>query len=127
MQCVLLFQPTLEVLNVSGNHLDSIIELCGMTKLTQFMASDNSLTDMREVTHCLGAWQRMSRLDLIGNPLCHKAKYRDRIIIIASSLGELWSKWAKQLYRIGFTKIFHRYLHGTSDDFTALLTTSLHS
>ncbi|KAK2174545.1 hypothetical protein NP493_791g00003 [Ridgeia piscesae] len=84
--------PTLEVLNVSGNHLDSIIELCGMTKLTQFMASDNSLTDMREVTHCLGAWQRLSRLDLIGNPLCHKAKYRDRIIIIASSLGVLDGK-----------------------------------
>ena len=74
---------------MSGNHLDSILELSAMTKLTQFMASDNGLTDMKEIVHCLSAWQQLGRLDLIGNPLCHKTKYRDRVIIIAPSLGKL--------------------------------------
>ncbi|KAF6020576.1 PPP1R42 [Bugula neritina] len=90
----LLFDPrslnaisrSLRVLNVSGNRLDSIKEFSVILNLHQFMASDNSLNDMKEVATLLCQWRQLHRLDLDGNPLCHKAKYRDRIIIMSNSL-----------------------------------------
>ena len=73
-------QGTLTVLNVSGNNLDSIEDLQSLTGLTQFIASDNQLTSMRELSQVLGLWTRLVKLELTGNPLCQKNKYRDRVI-----------------------------------------------
>ena len=74
--------------NVSGNRLDSIRELTVLRELNQFLGSDNQLNDMKEIVHCLNAWPQLWRLELQGNPLCSKSKYRDRIIIMAPRLGE---------------------------------------
>ena len=60
--------------------------------ITQFIACDNQLSDMKEVAHCLTAWPAIWRLDLQGNPICMKSKYRDRIIIMAPKLGKIESK-----------------------------------
>lgn len=82
------FQNTLQVLNISGNNLDSIKDLEVLKRLTQMMASDNFLIDMKELAHILGLWPFLWRLELMGNPVCHKAKYRDRIIVMSKHLGK---------------------------------------
>ncbi|KAL5016480.1 hypothetical protein ScPMuIL_006069 [Solemya velum] len=96
----LLFDPrsvkamveTLQVLNVSGNNLDSLEDLACLKFLTQFMANDNQLTDMKELGQVFESWHHLWRLDLMGNPVCHKAKYRDRLILIARNLEVLDGK-----------------------------------
>ncbi|XP_052255733.1 protein phosphatase 1 regulatory subunit 42-like isoform X1 [Dreissena polymorpha] len=96
----LLFDPrslkpiseSLSVLNVSGNNLDSIKDLECLTKLTHLVAIDNHLSDMKELAHVLGQWYFLKRLDLMGNPVCHKAKYRDRVIVMAKQLDMLDGK-----------------------------------
>ncbi|XP_046566841.1 LOW QUALITY PROTEIN: protein phosphatase 1 regulatory subunit 42-like [Haliotis rubra] len=96
----LLFDPrslrtlanTLQVLNISGNNLDSIKDLEVLKGITQMMASDNFLNDMKELAHILGLWPFLWRLELMGNPVCHKAKYRDRIIVMSKHLEMLDGK-----------------------------------
>ncbi|XP_064617270.1 protein phosphatase 1 regulatory subunit 42-like isoform X2 [Liolophura sinensis] len=91
---------SLQILNISSNGLESIKELEWLINLNQLMASDNNLNDMRELDHVLSQVKQMWRLDLMGNPLCHKAKYRDRVIIMSPSLemldGKEISKMSKQ-------------------------------
>ena len=82
-------QKNLQVFNVSSNHLTSLSELQGLSELTQFLATDNNLTDIKELAHCFSSWIRLWRLELLGNPVCNKSKYRDRLIIMASKLGKL--------------------------------------
>ena len=76
------------MLNISGNNLDTVRDLEQLTNLTQFMANDNNLWDMREMAHVLSCWKGIWRLELLGIPVCHKSKYRDRLIIMAPKLGE---------------------------------------
>ncbi len=82
-----MFQPSLQILNVSGNNLDSVRDLQPCRCLTQLLANDNHLGDMKEMAQILGQSRLLWRLELMGNPLCHKSKYRDRIIILAPCLG----------------------------------------
>jgi len=86
---IMSLQESLKVLNVSGNNLDSLKDLECMRQLTHFICVDNQLNDMKELANVLGQWYFLKRLDLLGNPLCHKAKYRDRIIVMAKQLGKL--------------------------------------
>lgn len=51
------------------------------------MANDNELSDMKDLAHNFSNWSLLWRLELMGNPVCHKAKYRDRLIVMATSLG----------------------------------------
>ncbi len=81
------FQKSLQVLNVSGNRLDSIEELTVLRNLHQFSAAENQLSDMKEMVHCLTSWTQLWKLDLQGNPLCSQPKYRDRLIIMSPRLG----------------------------------------
>lgn len=80
-------QGHLEVLNISGNNLESLADLEILRSLTQLFAADNQLNDMKELSQLLAAWPRLWRLELMGNPLCHKAKYKDRIIVMCRQLG----------------------------------------
>lgn len=95
--------PSLKVLNVSGNNLDSIRDIESLVGLTHFTAIDNQLNDMKELAHVFGQWHDLKKLDLMGNPLCHKAKYKDRIIVMAKQLdtldGKEISETAKQFLR----------------------------
>ncbi|KAK6179973.1 hypothetical protein SNE40_012210 [Patella caerulea] len=81
-----------QVLNVSGNNLDSIKELEKAVNLRQLMASDNNITDMKELSLVLNNLTNIWRLELIGNPVCHKSKYRDKIIVMCRKLELLDSK-----------------------------------
>ncbi|GFN81415.1 protein phosphatase 1 regulatory subunit 42-like [Plakobranchus ocellatus] len=97
----LLFDPrslrtlsqSLQILNISGNSLTSIRDLDCLLSLTQLLASDNQLSDMKELAHLLGGpWKYMTRLDLQGNPLCMRAKYKDRVIVMGKYLEVLDGK-----------------------------------
>ena len=84
----LFLKCSLQILNVSGNNLESIRDLECIRGMTQFMANDNQLSDLKELAHCLSMWRNCWRLELAGNAFCHKAKYRDRVIIMSNSLGK---------------------------------------
>ncbi|XP_074642721.1 protein phosphatase 1 regulatory subunit 42-like isoform X2 [Tubulanus polymorphus] len=96
----LLFDPrslralafSLQVFNISGNNLNSIRDLECLREMQQFVCTDNKLYDMKEIAHVLGSWRHLSRLELSGNPLCNKSKYRDRIIVMSLSLESLDGK-----------------------------------
>ncbi|XP_019618917.1 PREDICTED: dynein assembly factor 1, axonemal-like [Branchiostoma belcheri] len=76
------------VLNVSGNSLEDLQDFRCLGGLNQFMAADNQLEDMKELAQVLSGWPSLWRLELVGNPLCRKAKYRDRVIVMSGSLGK---------------------------------------
>ena len=96
-------QGALTILNVSGNNLDSIEDLQCLTGLVEFSATDNQLSSMKELSQVLGQWTKLTKLDLTGNPLCLKYKYRDRTITMGRSIG------IKLLY----TNIGYNYLYLT--------------
>lgn len=85
-------QHTLTILNVSGNNLDSIEDLQCLTELTEFSAADNQLSSMKDLSKVLGQWSRLVRLEMTGNPLCQKYKYRDRTITMGRCIGKTSSR-----------------------------------
>jgi Leucine-rich repeat (LRR) protein len=93
-------------LNISGNNIISIRDLESLQMLQQFMAGDNKLDDMKELGHLLSSWKHLWRLELMGNALCHKSKYRDRIIVMSNSLGELHVQHTGAADRVSAAKIF---------------------
>ncbi|CAF1152439.1 unnamed protein product [Adineta steineri] len=82
----------LEILNVSGNNLDSLTELSCLEKLQELSASNNSLEDLRELVQLLSIWPRLRRLDTNRNPLCAKGRYRERLIVVSTTLEMLDGK-----------------------------------
>jgi len=82
----------LEVLNISGNNLDSLNEIGSLTNLQQLFASNNKLNDMKELNVLLKCWTKLWKLELSENPMCTKSKYRERIIVLAPQLEVLDGK-----------------------------------
>ena len=76
-----------EILNVSGNNLDTLGELNCLMRLQELSANNNQLENLREWVTLLSIWPRLKRLDLTRNPLCSKARYRERLIVVSNSLG----------------------------------------
>jgi len=103
----LLFEPrtmfslsnSLEVLNVSGNNLDSISSLSPLKKLTNLQARNNQINEMGSIEECLSVWRILKILDLTGNPVFNAYKYRDRCIISSSSLEIIDGKQIKMFER----------------------------
>ncbi|XP_067831975.1 protein phosphatase 1 regulatory subunit 42 [Heptranchias perlo] len=96
----LLFDPrtlqslkkSLCVLNIKKNNIDEIKELSCLGNLNQFMAEDNQIRDIKELEYVLSQWQKLWYLGLSGNPVCQKAKYRDKIMVMSTSLEVLDGK-----------------------------------
>jgi len=78
-----------EILNVSGNNLDSLVEFSCLDKLQELTASNNNLENLRELVQLISIWPRLKRLDTSRNPFCSKARYRERLIVVSTSLGNL--------------------------------------
>ncbi|KAL1006482.1 hypothetical protein UPYG_G00072930 [Umbra pygmaea] len=103
----LLFDPrslhaladSLTVLNINKNNIDEIRDLAVLKELTHFLAADNQLQDMKELEGVLGQWSQLYRMDLSGNPVCSKPKYRVRLISVCIRLEELDGKEINQLSR----------------------------
>jgi len=84
-----MFQSSLRVLDVSGNALTSLEPLSVLSELQQLTAVNNKLLNLSEVIELMElSWQRMQKLDLSLNEICHQRRYRDRIIITSPSLSE---------------------------------------
>ncbi|XP_010884176.2 protein phosphatase 1 regulatory subunit 42 isoform X1 [Esox lucius] len=89
----------LTVLNINKNNIDEIRDLAVLKKLTHFFAAENQLQDMQELEEVLSQWPQLRRMDLSGNPVCCKPKYRDNLITVCLGLDELDGKEITELSR----------------------------
>lgn len=85
--CFLPLQFSLSVLNVSGNNLTEVSELAVLSRMTQFFAANNKFDQLYDLSCAVRSWPAISRLELSGNPFCHKKKYRDKVILMSKRLG----------------------------------------
>nr|XP_042126624.1 protein phosphatase 1 regulatory subunit 42 isoform X3 [Peromyscus maniculatus bairdii] len=91
----LLFDPrtlrslakSLSVLNVSNNNIDDIKDLEALENLNHLIAVDNQLVHVKDLELLLKKLLKLWKLDLNGNPVCLKPKYRDKVILMSKSLG----------------------------------------
>ncbi|XP_072460876.1 protein phosphatase 1 regulatory subunit 42 isoform X5 [Notamacropus eugenii] len=103
----LLFDPrtlqslanSLSILNISNNNIDEIKDLETLENLTQLIAVDNQLLHVKDLELLLDRLPKLWKMNLNGNPVCLKPKYRDRLIMISKSLESLDGKEIKQVER----------------------------
>ncbi|KAE8598933.1 hypothetical protein XENTR_v10016996 [Xenopus tropicalis] len=103
----LLFDPrtlhflrlSLSVLNISNNNIDELNDLAILVNLTQFVAADNQIKEIKDLELVLSKWTKLWRMDLSGNSVCLKPKYRDKVIIISKTLEILDGKEIKEMAR----------------------------
>ncbi|NXS94311.1 PPR42 phosphatase, partial [Jacana jacana] len=103
----LLFDPrslrslakSLSVLNISNNNIDELEDLEVLENLSYVQAVDNQLQSMKDLEGVLKKWTKLRRLDLAGNPICHKPKYRDGIVVQSQTLESLDGKEIKETER----------------------------
>ncbi len=89
----------LEILNVSGDNLDSLNEIGCMVNLQQLFASNNKILGIKELKNLMMGWRSLWKLDLSYNPICNKSKYRERIIVMAPNLEVLDGKEINDMSR----------------------------
>ncbi|XP_068604336.1 protein phosphatase 1 regulatory subunit 42 [Brachionichthys hirsutus] len=90
---------SLSVLNINNNNIDGIADLTPLKELEQFSAVDNKLHNLEELEDVFRHWPRLLQMDLSGNPVCKKTKYRDRLITACRSLVVLDRREIKELTR----------------------------
>ncbi|KAM6971306.1 protein phosphatase 1 regulatory subunit 42 isoform 2-T2 [Tautogolabrus adspersus] len=90
---------SLRVLNINNNNIDDIKGLTVLKELMHFSAADNKLHKMEELEEVFDRWHQLTRMDLSGNPVCKKAKYRDRLITVCTSLEVLDGREINELTR----------------------------
>ncbi|XP_074549970.1 protein phosphatase 1 regulatory subunit 42 [Halichoeres trimaculatus] len=74
------------VLNINNNNIDDIKDLAVLKELKHFFATDNKLHNMEELEDVFSHWPQLLRMDLSRNPVCKRAKYRDHLITVCTSL-----------------------------------------
>ncbi|XP_062936208.1 protein phosphatase 1 regulatory subunit 42 [Cynocephalus volans] len=103
----LLFDPrtlhslakSLSILNISNNNIDDIRDLEVLENLNQLIAVDNQLLHVKDLEYLLNKLMKLWKMDLNGNPVCLKPKYRDRLILVSKSLEFLDGKEIKSIER----------------------------
>ncbi|XP_020668651.1 protein phosphatase 1 regulatory subunit 42 [Pogona vitticeps] len=103
----LLFDPrslhslarSLSVLNISNNNIDELSDLAILENISHLIAVDNQLHHIKDLEFVLGVWTKIYKIELNGNPVCHKPKYRDRVILQSKSLESLDGKEIKEMER----------------------------
>ncbi|XP_027556435.1 protein phosphatase 1 regulatory subunit 42 isoform X3 [Neopelma chrysocephalum] len=92
----LLFDPislrslakSLSVLNISNNNIDELEELAVLENLSYLKAVNNQLQHMKDLKVVLNKWTKLRRMDLTGNPICQKPKYRDKVVVQSQTLAD---------------------------------------
>ncbi len=69
--------------------MDNLDDLICLKELEQLSACDNELTSIRGLSHVLVFLKKLTKLELTGNPVCQKHKYRDRVITMGKKIGKL--------------------------------------
>ncbi|KAM4865367.1 protein phosphatase 1 regulatory subunit 42 isoform 2-T7 [Thomomys bottae] len=103
----LLFDPrtlhslskSLSILNISNNNIDDIRDLEILENLNHLIAVDNQLLHVKDLEILLNKLIKLWKMDLNGNPVCLKPKYRDRLILVSKSLEFLDGKEIKNMER----------------------------
>lgn len=103
----LLFDPrtlrslakSLSILNISNNNIDDIKDLEMLENLNHLIAVDNQLVHVKDLELLLKKLMKLWKMDLSGNPVCLKPKYRDKLILMSKSLEFLDGKEIKNLER----------------------------
>ncbi|XP_046284519.1 protein phosphatase 1 regulatory subunit 42 isoform X1 [Marmota monax] len=103
----LLFDPrtlrslakSLSILNISNNNIDDIRDLEILENLNHLTAVDNQIIHIKDLEFLLNKLVKLCKMDLNGNPVCIKPKYRDRIILVSKSLEFLDGKEIKNVER----------------------------
>ncbi|XP_031222699.1 protein phosphatase 1 regulatory subunit 42 isoform X1 [Mastomys coucha] len=103
----LLFDPrtlrslakSLSILNISNNNIDDIKDLEMLENLNHLIAVDNQLMHVKDLELLLKKLMKLWKMDLNGNPVCLKPKYRDKLILMSKSLEFLDGKEIKDLER----------------------------
>ncbi|XP_053414619.1 LOW QUALITY PROTEIN: protein phosphatase 1 regulatory subunit 42 [Nycticebus coucang] len=103
----LLFDPrtlhslakSLTILNISNNNIDDIRDLELLENLSELIAVDNQLLHVKDLEYLLNKLIKLWKMDLNGNPVCLKPKYRDRLIVVSKSLEFLDGKEIKNVER----------------------------
>ncbi|ETE70514.1 Protein phosphatase 1 regulatory subunit 42, partial [Ophiophagus hannah] len=91
----LLFDPrslhslskSLSVLNISNNNIDELSDLSILENISHLIAVDNQLHHIKDLEFVLSIWTKLYKMELNGNPVCHKSKYRDKVILQSKSLA----------------------------------------
>ncbi|XP_076869491.1 protein phosphatase 1 regulatory subunit 42 isoform X2 [Brachyhypopomus gauderio] len=96
---VLSLSESLCVLNINKNNIDEVRDLAVLSKLTHFFAAENHLQDMQELVVVISQWPQLQKMDLRGNPVCQKPKYRDQLITVCRKLEDLDGKEINELCR----------------------------
>lgn len=65
-----------------------MVELSGLERLQELTASNNNLENLRELVQLISVWPCLKRLDTSRNPMCAKARYRERLIVVSTTLGK---------------------------------------
>ncbi|XP_056155824.1 protein phosphatase 1 regulatory subunit 42 [Lampris incognitus] len=87
------------VLNINNTNTDEIKDLAVLKELQHFSAAENKLHDIEELEDVFSQWPRINRVDLSGNPVSNKPKYRDRLITVCRRLEVLDGKEIGELCR----------------------------
>ncbi|XP_062985932.1 protein phosphatase 1 regulatory subunit 42 [Elgaria multicarinata webbii] len=103
----LLFDPrslhslakSLSVLNISNNNINELSDLAILENISHLIAVDNQLHHVKDLEFVLAVWAKICKIELNGNPVCHKPKYRDRVILQSKSLESLDGKEIKEMER----------------------------
>ena len=74
---------SLQVLNVSGNGINSLEQFLCLTNLRKFFCSANAVTDLKEIEMIVGLY-RLAEASFIGNPCCSNRRYRDTVMAASS-------------------------------------------
>ncbi|KAI3355245.1 hypothetical protein L3Q82_018104, partial [Scortum barcoo] len=87
------------VLNINNNNIDDIRDLTVLRELQHLSATDNKLHNMEELEDVFSLWPQLIQMDLRGNPVCKKPKYRDRLITVCKSLEILDGREINEMTR----------------------------
>ena len=77
------------MLNISDNGLTSLAEIENLHALKHLIAQKNCINNLADITNTVKHWFHLIEMELQGNPICLLQKYRERIIINSTNLGEL--------------------------------------
>ena len=93
----LLFDPksivaiitSLSVLNIAGNGLEYLGNIKLLSRLGSLNACDNHISSILDVCKVISSWGRLTSLQLQGNPVTKKHRYKESLITSCSSLSTL--------------------------------------